>query len=1659
MQKNEFMVGPSDVLAQATGVVLEGSDGVDELSGGDGDDQAWGRGGDDVLSGGAGHDSLDGGDGDDVLIGEDGNDSLVSGQGDDFLMGGAGDDRYIISGGKEHFLLEFAGEGYDEVLVQVDGVKLINTGNIERIQYAEGVLPLAYWIDALYSGASWNRPGDAVTISFGFPESSQRPEGDPSFRAFSEADKASVRQTLQIWANGTLLRFEEVPASEAQLRFNFSSLPEGTAGWANYPDGDFSNIEIDVEGMGGALQQQGSFWQEVLSHEIGHALGAKHPGDYNGSEGSGEGPFLPVTEDTTAYTLMSYIGFDTFKPELRSFDIAFTQYLFGIAPSVNAGDTVYRVSELTGNFRLIGDGSGIDTIDGTLVDSRGADTITLHMDLREGAINYQDGWGGNTISSAGYFSINYNTVIENAIGSWGNDRINGNAAANRLQGLLGNDTLRGYGGADTLDGGAGDDLYLLIDGVAAQIVDSAGLDRVETNLRSLTLAEGLENVRFVGDADADFDLIGNALDNKVEATGGDNVFNGGGGQDTLSYAGAAAGVALSLALSAAQATGGSGIDRISGFEHLIGGQFDDLLSGDAQANRIEGGDGADSLNGGAGADTLIGGSGDNHFWIDNAQDVVVSSGWSETLHLDLASYVASANFATYYLERAGGVDLTATAADSRIYAGLGNDRIDAGAGIDTVSYEHASGGITINLIAGGFSVSGAMGQDQLLGVEWLIGSRHGDRWIGSAGADTLAAGIGADTLQGGAGDDVYRGLTAAHQVIEASGGGHDRAEYQGGQVQLADFVEDGVLAYWGMPEFQVPVSIELSGNALNNLLRGGDLADTLKGGAGNDRLEGGNGQDMLDGGSGADTMVGGSGGDHYWVDDSGDLIVAEVPQPVDFLHLKASDYSLPMNIYTVFIETAAATRLVGSAYANLIYAGSGDNYIDAGDNLIWFVGDMNVDIVSYEHASGGVQIVRNGSGFLVTGASGRDELLNVEKVIASNFNDRIEGDAQADTLDGGAGADTLIGGAGNDTYVLDRVDDVLVEQAGGGHADWAHYQYAQAVLPDQVENGRLLLEGGGQLVGNALGNLLLGSGGADTLDGGAGADTLDGGAGDDVYRVDDVADVTGETGTWFAAGGTDKVLASVSHTLGQGIEQLELLGNASISAYGNALDNLLIANNGNNTLYGGSGVDTVSYTKAAAAVTVSLETSNAQATGGSGTDTLRLIEGLIGSAHNDRLTGNGLWNLLDGGLGDDTLEGGQGSDTYVIDSAGDVIVETLLDIGLGGADWVHTSLASFTLGATLEHGLLLSAGAANLFGNAANNIVVAGAGDNRLFGGSGVDTVSYERAAAGVTVDLSLSTAQNTVGSGIDTLSTFENLIGSRHGDLLKGNALWNWIDGGEGADTMEGGAGSDTYVVDNESDVVIEQAGAAGSANSDWVYSRLGYYQLGEHIENAAVDHANGGYLSGNALDNVLMSGGGNDTLIGGSGSDTASYQRAVSAVTVHLAANTALEGSRSDYLIDIENLIGSSFNDLLVGDGGANDIRGGSGSDVIRGGGGNDILRGGGNNQGDGAADSFVFDTAPNGNTNYDRIVAFEGNGLDRIVLDPAIYGAIGATLDASEFRIGANALDADDFILFDRTTGNLFYDVDGSGAGAKVLFAKLINWSGSIDAGDFGVAPPGP
>ncbi|MEP7301797.1 MAG: hypothetical protein ABI699_09740 [Caldimonas sp.] len=888
----------------------------------------------------------------------------------------------------------------------------------------------------------------------------------------------------------------------------------------------------------------------------------------------------------------------------------------------------------------------------------------------------------------------------------------------------------------------------------------------------------------------------------------------------------------------------------------------------------------------------------------------------------------------------------------------------------------------------------------------------------AGGLDTVRSNT-SYTLQANLENLVLTGIGA----IDAIGNGLDNILYSGTGDNLLDGNGGHDTASYLYAPGAVTVSLAVLGTAQAT---GGSGTDTLLsieslvGSDFGDTLAGGAGDDVLDGGAGADLMRGGSGSDIYRVDDARDVISETAAGGTDVV-ISTVSFTLNDNVEFLTLDGTAAidgtgnalkNTLIGNAAANVLDGGAGGDRMAGGDGSDTYVVDSAGDVVTESNAdpaTGGIDTIVSTFNYTLG-----TNVENLRLVGAGPL--RGTGNALGNVLHSGAGNNVLDGGAGRDTasylYAGSAVSVSLVGQnvaqaTGGSGSDTL-----------------LSIEG---LAGSDFNDTLTGNAGANTLDGGRGADLMIGGDGSDTYVVDNAGDVVSETNA-ARIGGVDAVLSYMDYALGSNLENLRLMGAGAIDGTGNGLDNVLYSGIGSNVLDGAVGSDTASYLYANSAVTVSLAIAGAQATGGSGNDTLIDIENLAGSAFDDTLIGNAGDNILDGHGGADSMTGGEGSDTYVVTDMDDVVTESEADPANGGVDTINTSLDRYFLDANVENLRVVAAEGIHVIGNGLDNILYSGAGGDRLDGYYGNDTASYQYAASAVAVVLSTWASQSTGGSGRESLFSIESLIGSAFDDTLGGNRLDNTLDGGTGADRLTGRNGSDTYIVDNPGDVVAETEATASIGGVDTVLSSIAY-TLGANVENLRLTVAGAVNGTGNELSNVLYAGAGDNVLDGGGGTDTASYRYAEAAVTVTLetGAAQATGGSGSDTLIRIESLTGSGFDDQL---------RGNSAHNVINGGRGNDLLTGAG------GSDTFFFSTDFDGITNVDAITDFV-SGDDRISLGQDKFSAAGpvGVLADSVFVLGTEAADDSDRIVYDQTTGKLYYDADGNGEGAQLLFATLL------------------
>jgi Ca2+-binding RTX toxin-like protein len=416
-------------------------------------------------------------------------------------------------------------------------------------------------------------------------------------------------------------------------------------------------------------------------------------------------------------------------------------------------------------------------------------------------------------------------------------------------------------------------------------------------------------------------------------------------------------------------------------------------------------------------------------------------------------------------------------------------------------------------------------------------------------------------------------------------------------------------------------------------------------------------------------------------------------------------------------------------------------------------------------------------------------------------------------------------------------------------------------------------------------------------------------------------------------------------------------------------------------------MDTAVYATAAQGVTVDLNRNGVAQILGTGDalgDVLTNIENVFGSGFDDLLIGTTGANGLAGGAGNDTIIGSGGRDT--VD---------------GGAGNDTLSYASYFTGVTVDLGTTGQLGTLdvvlnveNVIGSAFNDVIAGNSLANSIDGGGGVDTVSYATSSAGVVIALSNTGPQGSGGDGAgDILTGIENVTGSNFGDYLIGNEVGNvlqglggndTLDGLLGADVMAGGAGNDVYLVDNAADFVQEAAGAG----TDAVFTTVSYaLRVGQAIESLIANPT---------------------------------------------GASTPL------------SLTGNELANKITGNSGANILNGGKGDDYLSGGAGNDKLYGNIGKDvmlGGAGKDFYYFNTSLNAKTNVDTIKDFSHRD-DTIALENAVFKTVGKAgkLASSAFYTGSAAHDSNDRIIYNKLTGALFYDSDGTGAHQAIKFAQL-------------------
>jgi len=705
-----------------------------------------------------------------------------------------------------------------------------------------------YWNDRGFDGFSWSQSNVNFNI-------------DNSYNA---DQKEGLRNALDLWSDVTNIDFTEV-SNGASL--NFTTNNEGRAYASSRTDGrgniTTSTITIDTSrSFWNDINDSGDYAFLTALHEIGHALGLGHTGNYNGSASYTRD--AQWSNDTHQLTVQSYfsatnVGNDyvdtsgqwQYSATPMLIDILAIQSIYGIDYSTRNTDTTYGFNSNAGRKQFdfsqgeapfaIWDGGGIDTIDASGYNTN----QTIY--LTEGDYSSTGNLTNNLV-------IAYGAQIENAIGGSGDDNFYTNDLNNEIDGNAGTDIVNYFYDVTEFAFNFINNSVVAVTHIAKNFTDTlSNIENFIFNDDSFTFSELEENYSnlevvalrtFWNDGEYKYnseeneDVTFTAQDIDYDNTSGD--------QFTLTRQAYETTITIhdSNAPDVVRLYGTSYADTITvnGVHSSLTGQIysgagDDLVTVTVTGDDfIKTEDGNDIVFAGAGFDKIYGGNGDDTLHGEANNDRLYGQNGNDTLN-----------------------------------GGSGNDRLEGGSGNDILN-----GGLNNDRLVGGTGEDTLNGDD---GNDYLYGQDDDDVINGGNGKDYLYGQDGNDTLNGDAGNDRLYGLNG-DDVING-GVGHDIIEGGANNDTLSG--DDGI--------------DRLAGGTGNDILSGGLDDDTLYGEEGNDILRGDEGVDLLYGGTGNDILIGGAQADIIYGQSGQDIfgftsIDGTIDQIRDFTLLGASRDSL-----------------------------------------------------------------------------------------------------------------------------------------------------------------------------------------------------------------------------------------------------------------------------------------------------------------------------------------------------------------------------------------------------------------------------------------------------------------------------------------------------------------------------------------------------------------------------------------------------------------------------------------------------------------------------------------------------------------------------------------------------------------------------------------------
>ena len=544
------------------------------------------------------------------------------------------------------------------------------------------------------------------------------------FSQLTASEIATVGSVMSYFSDAAGITFTQVNPggtsdSATMLISNYTSNTDGAGAYAMYPGStaaasESGDVRLNTTSVNTSSQPTGSYSFFAIMHEMGHAIGLSHPGDYNAAPGVSitYANFAQFQQDTHQYTVMSYFdeentttSYGSYPDTLMLHDILALQQLYGANMSARTGNTiygfgsnagaVYDFSQNTDPVMCIWDAGGTDTLNAS------GFSQAQRINLTAGAFSSIGGFTNNV-------SIAFGAVIENATGGSGDDVIIGNAGANVLNGMSGNDTLQGGLGTDTMQGGLGSDTYF-VDRASDIVIEVAGegSDRIIAS-GTYTLAAGaavelLQTINqaattiinFVGNEFAQ-SLVGNAAGNILNGMGGFDILRGLAGNDTYyvdAYGDQIQEVAGQGTLDRVLTSTTFGLAADDDIEYLgttnEAGTTAINMVGNALNQILVGNAGINVLNGGAGIDDMRGLGGNDFYYVDNALDTIQEAAGQGTLDrvLSTVSFTLAADDNIEYLATTneactGAINLTGNALAQTIVGNAGSNVVAGGLGND-----------------------------------------------------------------------------------------------------------------------------------------------------------------------------------------------------------------------------------------------------------------------------------------------------------------------------------------------------------------------------------------------------------------------------------------------------------------------------------------------------------------------------------------------------------------------------------------------------------------------------------------------------------------------------------------------------------------------------------------------------------------------------------------------------------------------------------------------------------------------------------------------------------------------------------------------------------------------------------------------------------------